>query len=392
MALYILLIFALLRPITIGIVQYIPFILELFAVTFSLLFIIIICANLRNIKYDNIDIIIFIYYFYCGLSILWGSSYREVCRFILPILLFYVVRITITDINAIKALLTSFILGYSFLILGSTFLIISGRSESIIVYHSGIERFQGMASGQHALAHSMFIFSIIYALFKIYYINTSKILEYILLLLLICSIYCLYKTFTRTALLGLIIFWMILIFGCNKKLFVSLILGALIISFFNYEKIHQVIWQVEPDIGHSENIDHASSGRLTLWSHNLYIFSQLTIVEKMLGIGIGNEGTQIKELQNITAFSHNDYLTLLMTTGIIGLLLYLLIIYNFIIHVTTLYLEYKVKYIFISFFVSVCIMNFFSNSYINRFELGQLFYLFMGLAYQLQSENFQNIR
>ena len=78
---------------------------------------------------------------------------------------------------------------------------------------------------------------------------------------------------------------------------------------------------------------------------------------------------------------HNNYLNLLMSLGVVGLLMYLTILASLFWDLFTCGLERKLRYFYLGLIVSVAIMNFFSNAVIFRVELSQYFWLFMGFFY-----------
>ena len=117
--------------------------------------------------------------------------------------------------------------------------------------------------------------------------------------------------------------------------------------------------------------DKLGSGRIKLWTRTLDGFSELTIDKKLAGAGIGNKvGLSGSQLD-----THNDILGLLEETGIVGFTLYILL--QFFILKRILALEKKERYVFLSIFISIFIMNLLSNSYISRFGMAQFYYLIM---------------
>lgn len=71
--------------------------------------------------------------------------------------------------------------------------------------------------------------------------------------------------------------------------------------------------------------------------------------------------------------SHNDYLDVMMQTGIVGLILYLGIQIALI--AATLKIPGREKHIFLAMYLAIAIMNIASNSYVTRSGMAQLFYL-----------------
>jgi hypothetical protein len=78
----------------------------------------------------------------------------------------------------------------------------------------------------------------------------------------------------------------------------------------------------------------------------------------------------------------------MITTGIIGVLLYLMIYGSVFFFLLLAPMARELRLFGISVLISVIIMNFVSNSYIVRFQMAQLFWFLIGLLYaQSKIEN-----
>jgi O-antigen ligase len=380
----ILIIFACLRPIVVGIPQAeLLNILDTFGIIISFLILVSILINIKSLKVDFINLMILVFCSYCYLSIFWDSDIREVAKYTLPFLLFFSARISVKRNEQIAILLKWFILGYSYLILASFFAIITGSSDIFYEYSSDLERYGGVTTGSHTLAHMMMFYNFIFAYYIIIGNRQNKIMNLILFLLFILSVYCLVMTYTRTTLIGFAIFWAIYLSKNNKKvLLIGLLISLPLFGLFA-DKIEIVFLQNKGEkVNKVEDVDinRASSGRLYLWERNLTIFAKSDPLQKLLGLGIGGEGTSSAARERKFIAPHNDYLSILMTTGIMGLLIYFIILGTILAKIVSLR-QRKIKYLFLGMFISVLIMGAVSNSYIGRFEMTQLFWLFMGLLY-----------
>ena len=121
------------------------------------------------------------------------------------------------------------------------------------------------------------------------------------------------------------------------------------------------------------DLDRASSGRLTLWSHNLCLFADLPLYAKMLGSGLGSESKTVLGGEDQIWSSHNDYISLLMTQGLIGLLLYGAIICVLVRDIIHFGLDRKMRAVFLLPVLTVTATSMLTNGYISRFELSQMF-------------------
>jgi len=173
----------------------------------------------------------------------------------------------------------------------------------------------------------------------------------------------------------LIYFW-----GTNKKHFILAIIAGFLVLTAASQQVKTIFLKTRTE---QYDLNAASSGRLTLWGHNIQLFLDSTIPQKILGRGLGIEskhGGIIGSKTDVWA-PHNDYLSLLMSLGAIGLFLYLALLASLFWDIYTCRLDKSTRYFFLALIVSVAIMNFLSNAIIFRLELSQYFWLFMGFFY-----------
>jgi O-antigen ligase len=238
----------------------------------------------------------------------------------------------------------------------------------------------GVYVGPHSLAHAMLFFSFIY-IYSITSLFPSKtIVNYLLHFLFVASVYCLWNSYVRSAYVGFIVFWASYLFLYKKRYFIIFL--SLFIIFF--------IWKL-PDLKtifmktEEFSLNAASSGRMTLWTHNMFLFLDSPFYYKLLGHGIGSELKTVYGAMDQVWSSHNDYLTLLMTVGIFGLILYLSIIIVLLKDIIYSDVNKNIKAIFLSSVLSLLTTSMVTNSFIVRFEISQLFWIFMGCFYCHQS-------
>jgi O-antigen ligase len=319
------------------------------------------------------------------LSMLWGSEYRDLVRMVFPFLPFVLASAVVKSHNDIERVLYAIILGYTIPILGSTLLIVLGTSQTFIG-SSMLERQSGMSSGVHTLGHAMLFFSFVFAFYILMTEREKKSAEFsVIMLLFLLSVFCLYKSFTRTVLLGALIFWSIYLWRKNKKALLLLAaVGSLILLFYTAE-VQNLIWQTRGLSRSSYDVNTASSGRVWIWEHNMKILSDQPITRIFLGVGLGHELDLVPESHMKWAGSHNDYLSLTIMLGVLGLFIYLLIYLASFITTIRSKISKDHKYLFVAITASVSVMNFVSNSYIVRFQMAQFFWLFIGLFISLQA-------
>lgn len=389
---YVIIAFVLLRPITFVFAKYELFglnVLEYFSIIFSYFLIVPILANIRKIKLDKINFLIVIFCAYVLLSFLWGSEIAKIARVVLPFVFLFYSRIFLISQKRINALLVAAIIGYIYPILGSFYSIIMGIGREKLVYTAEFTKYGGLFLAIHPFAHAMLIFIFLYILFLNEVKISNAVIKYGMGLIAIISIYCIFRSHVRTVFLGSIFFFSIYFFKTNKKYFYIFACIVSIYIIFNLPQVENVFWQTP--IEQERSFDKASTGRITTWEHNLKAFSEYSIEQKIGGIGLGGEGEKVIKGKILVEPSHNDYLTLLMTIGPVGLFLYLIIYLVLLIDVYFSKIDKVRKIWFISFLISVCVMNFVSNAYISRVELSQYFWIIMGIFYNMdQMHNSEN--
>ncbi len=379
----VLMLFAFFRPITVSfpVIAGVS-ILDLFGILMSYLILVALFIKFREIELDVTSSLMIFFSIYCILSFTWGSYYRDVIRMIFPFLPFFLTKNIIKNRESAVFTIKVLFLGYIVPVIGSTVMILSGTSE-IQITGSMVERQAGLSSGVHTLAHLMLFYSYCFVLYLLWVKEKSlfRVLGYTLLFL---SILCLIKTYTRTVFLGGIFFWFSQLFFWKRRVFFILLTALLFASPLFYDDIKNIVFQERAFSKRTEEVDlnTATSGRIWIWKYNMEIFSRMPITRQILGVGLG------KELQNVPGErykawvgSHNDYLSLMIMTGVIGVVLYILIYLSVIYTLARSPLDRKVVIFGVIVIISVMLMNFVSNSYIVRFQMAQLLWFLIGLLY-----------
>ncbi len=353
--------------------------LEFFSLSTSYLFLLLILLHLRAVRLDGAGLFILFFCFYCALSVLWGSRIREVLRLILPALAFFMVRITVREEWQIKRLLVLMLIGYILPVLGSALLISLGKSVYMTIYFTGLERYTGMYLKIHSLAHAMFIFSTIFLI----YLSLDETAQakrpffiYFCYLLSILAIYNLYFTYTRTVFVGLTILVSWYLLGRRSYKLLAIALLVMVVIVLTSSHFETIFYDVYEPLRGETGMSKMGSGRIGGWSNMITTFSNFSFELKAIGFGAGG-------LLGNSTFSlvdgHSDLISLLFTLGIIGFLLYMALILKLFHNIAKSNMKRLLKYISLGFLFAVFAMNFVSNSYLARFELGQYFFFFIGI-------------
>ncbi len=344
--------------------------LEIFGTGISYLFILPLIAGLKQIKFDRVAFISILFCLYCANSLFWGSEIRKVAIAILPFLLYFSVRTFITDFKQVRTFLIAIYISFLIPIALSTFNIIVGRNIPVIEYWNELPRNAGVFAGPHTLAYTMLLVSFFFCILHHVYQFKNIFYQFTVNFFLGLSFYCLYQSHTRTVIIGFLIFWLIYLFGKNIKIFFIAILLALSIGILFQDHFKTLIWKTPEE----KNVDRATSGRVTMFAKNLKLFSDSSLQDKLLGRGLIHESRY--------GF-HNDFMRLLISLGLIGLFLYLTLLFYLLWDIFWCK-DKKTKYLFGAILITVAAMNFGSNAFVFRIESSQYFWLIVGLFYNLQ--------
>ena len=324
------------------------------------------------------------------------SQVRDLLKFVLPYFTYLLIRNSIRNREQFVRLLLWMLIGFSVPVVVTTVLVATNKGLEVENYWTGIMRFKGAYQNSHDMGHNMTFLIMTVVLFWVMRKEQASAIaddvklflrqrrwnvqiNLFLTVLVVLALYCLYKSVVRTAYLGLALFGFWCLYFYNKK--------WLIISFATVTAAIVLMWSVWSLIFYDvlevyqgkKSADHFGSGRPQIWDHNWKIFSGMTFDRQLAGVGIGNRvGMGEKHMLKDNIWnSHNDILEVMIQTGYIGFLLY--IIMQMLIFRAILKMQGREKYVFISLFFAVTFMNFSSNSYVSRFGLGQE--LYMILAY-----------
>jgi O-antigen ligase len=182
----------------------------------------------------------------------------------------------------------------------------------------------------------------------------------------------------RTAVFGLIVFWLGYGFFVYRKMLVAMLLVVAVATPLFGEKLVPVFFGDFERVAEGKwGAEELGSGRPRIWAGKLNAFAELPLDRQLAGIGVGARMAEMGVTSDSTRWldSHNDFLEMLVELGAIGFVLTIALYCALLRQILTL--TGWQKALFLSFFVSVVLMNFLSNSYISRFAIGQVFFLLM---------------
>jgi hypothetical protein len=382
-------VFALLRPIMC--IQYFTEIgilginfLELFSVSISYILIIVSLFNIYRLRLFPINfsfLIGILFCLYLLFTLATGSYLRETIRLILPFAIFIAMRTIVTNEKQIVTLIILILVSYIIPLLGSSWLILIGESIGKTIYQTGLIRYEGMYLKVHTLAHSMFVFIFMLLL----YLNLSKnelknkkVILYLIYFLCFIAIFNLFKSYTRNVWIGLFILLIFYFWGQKKYLVIAALIFVILIIAKTSSNFNTIFFDFIEPLSGERDISGLGAGRLGMWSSVIKKFNTLSWEVKFMGVGIG----EAKRGFGISR-GHNDFLSLLYSTGYIGFFLYITFLFRVGYDIFRSHIQRQLKYIFLGFLFAVIFMNIASNSYLSRVEMGQYFYFILGSFYVL---------
>jgi O-antigen ligase len=258
-----------------------------------------------------------------------------------------------------------------------------GGSVAQVEYLTGVKRYVGVSKYIHPFSYGMFFISVyFYIRVNIYYLS-NKLIKFGLIFLLCISVFCLLKTYTRTTTIGLVVFWLIAMWGYNKKYFIIGLFSLLISAALYFGAIHQFFFKTN-----EIDFDVATSGRTVVWEHNLSVFLESSFDRKLLGHGLGVQSSRSHGADFEIWPSHNDYIQVLMAFGGIGFLLYFFIFLVLLKDVYMFSIDKNIKYFYFGLILSIMLIDFGTGLTVNQVGSSQQFWMVMGLFYVFRNSNY----
>lgn len=315
------------------------------------------------------------------------SDWKWAMRFALPFATYILLRSLVRTQADFLRYLQRMVLAFLIIVSVNSVAIYLGRGLFNVNWFTGMARYQGIFNDLHTMAHTVSFALMATAL----YVGLSKawtgralrrqspLMMAVAILMVPLVLYCLYKGNVRTVLVGLVAFAGIYLWMTNRMKFVAF-LAVVMVVWLSSTYIKALFWDVTagPTPIGGNSIEMAGSGRPWIWKHNLELYADAPIEQKIVGVGVGNEigviganGLITAEYRNRAWASHNDFLSILMQLGMVGF--GLLVAIYWLMFRRIMRLPPDSRPLFLALFGAVLVMNFLSNSYVTRVGLGQLF-------------------
>lgn len=206
-----------------------------------------------------------------------------------------------------------------------------------------------------------------------------------LTILFILAFYFLLNTYVRTGMVMIIIGILPLLFyfikkrekGFSRMIFFVLFFAILASNWIINNEVLMNRITGENKYRQDYSFETMGSGRGGIYLASIDIFREATILEKIFGLGNTKQVELISNKIGVRIGSHNGFLDILLTTGIIGLLAFLYFLYL----IYRICNRYKNEYtiLSISLFLAIIAMTFLQG--INRIPVNLLFALSIAITY-----------
>lgn len=139
-------------------------------------------------------------------------------------------------------------------------------------------------------------------------------------------LFCAFMGYSRTY-LGVILLMYVLFlweFSKTKKRFYALVIAASVVAVFVIS-ISSISSKIDSTShgGYLGFWDTLTSGRSSFWAHDMQRYSEFNVINILFGGGF-NKIYEINREIGINIWAHNDFINLLVTNGIVGLIVYLI--------------------------------------------------------------------
>jgi O-antigen ligase len=184
----------------------------------------------------------------------------------------------------------------------------------------------------------------------------------------------------------LVIFWAISLWGYNRKYFSVALILSLVIGFLFFANLELIFFKTP-----KFEINVATSGRLSLWEHNINFFLESDLNRKLMGHGLGVASSSVFGARHEIWASHNDYLQVLMALGTIGFVLYILIYSVLLKDVYSANIDINKKFFYYGVIISIMAMNFASGVTLLQVGISQQLWMVMGFFYIFRDLNLSSL-
>ena len=405
MSLLLLKLFALLRPVLLLEFEQTIFgfgLFDLAAMAFlGVLFLSILVTMVvhKRFEWSTIDLLMFMYVLWCiSAAFIYPdhTDFKDLLKWITPFLTWFAAKNVLNDRHDYLNVILLLMVGLGISIVVSSLFIFLGIEGALDkeIWATKQRIYEGAFADSHYLGQAttlFFFLAVIYTtLIKIkpndHRYSLDGIKKSLFLIVTVAALHCMYYASVRTAMVGLAIFFGVYLYHINRKLLFLGVLSFLFIGIIYAASFEVIFYDIVQYSRGERALEKLGSGRPFIWLHNITEFSKVSLDRQMAGVGIGNK-VPVHTVSYLVSDnfwpSHNDFLAVLIHTGIVGFLIFALL--QFALLKKTLSLHGKEKYVFTALLLSVLAMTFATGSYVSYYGLAQIYYLAMSYI-EIQSK------
>ena len=320
------------------------------------------------------------------------SSLERYAKFVIPLATYIMLKRILPDRTAHIQMVFLMLIGFLVPFIMSAIKTYQGDGIGQVIYWTGAVRYQGIYANIHTMGHNAafaIMATIVYLAVRKSQKTPLRLGEIIVMPTVVCvAIYLLYASQLRSAILGLVIFFIITLYFLDKRGFaLFLILSTAFVAYF-WSEVSLMFYNIINPQDHGLDSDALGSGRKVMWAWALERWLQAPLLHQFTGMGITTSGLHpMRTPPSGTFFDgtikpwpnpHNDWLYVLLSLGLIGLAIFVGLLGSIL--QAILRIPGKEKFALLGFFVAVVVMIGLSNSYISFFALGTMFYMLIVYA------------
>jgi len=343
-------------------------------------------ATSKAVYLSLIDLLIFAFVLWClAIYVVYYDSARikDVAKLLIPPLTYVVAKNVVQTRCDYRALLLWMLAGFVLPIVLSVVLIATGEGVDYVSYWTDLPRWEGAYVGAHSMGHSMTLFLIALTVYWAtagdgdrdgVFGTRSPVFVALAAVMAGLSLYCLYMSQVRSAVLGLLVFAATYLYFVRRAM---LVYGAIATAIVAAGTVPYWLPALLPEVammqrGIELDVMDLGSDRPRYWLNDLTVFADLPLDRKLGGVGIG---AIAEHSVGPRLYGHNDWLQILTQTGLVGLVLFFALQAAVLRRILRSHPEERA--LFLALFCAVNIMMLVSNSYVWRIQVSQLYYMIL---------------
>lgn len=317
------------------------------------------------------------------------SSVATFAKLVIPLLTYILLKRILPNRETHVRMIFLMLIGFLLPVAASAVMTYQGEGLRSVSYWTGLERYAGLYGGSHSMAHNAGFAIMLTAIYVV--LRKGQMVPFrwaeilVLATILVLSAYLLSAAHVRTVYLGVVIFFGVMFYFYDRRILAFFVVSAIVFVGYSWSTVSLIFFDFlePPDLG--PDLDAVGSGRLTMWTWALDAWRHAPLLNQVTGMGVKiPEISPTRQPTYGVGFDgtvrpwpdpHNDWLFTLLSLGLIGVAL-MVSLFGSILR-AVLNIPGKEKFALLGLVAAVVAMSAMSNSYITRFQLGQMFFMLM---------------